>query len=220
MPEAEWACSQPRNTLLAKLPETSRRSLPPLELVSLQPGMVLYAPDQTVEYLYFPDNALVSILSAGPDGSTVEIGLVGRDGMIGVPAVLGGVTPYRAVVQTAGWAFRMKGGRLNEEKYLQNKAFHALMLKYINVFLIQVAQSSLCNCYHPLQARVCRWLMVARDAVRSDTICITHDTLSRLLGTRRATVTSTVGLLQKAGILEIARGRITIVDRDGLQEMC
>jgi CRP-like cAMP-binding protein len=209
---------QPENTLLTSLPEGSRKALP-LEVVALQVGMVLYEPDETIDYVYFPNDGLVSILSLGPDGSTVEIGLIGRDGMVGVPALLGGVTPYRAVVQTAGLAFRMKCGRLNEEEYSKNKAFQTLLLKYTNAFLIQVAQSSLCNCYHPVQERICRWLMVASDSAQTQTIQVTHDAIARLLGTRRASVTSCTGLLQRAGLIRMSRGRITILDPNGLREM-
>jgi len=217
---AAMGVNEPQNTLLCLLPPTSKRALPPLEAVMLQTGMVLYEADQEVEYVYFPESALVSILSSGPDGSTVEVGLIGRDGMVGIPAILGGVTPFRAVVQTGGDAFRMKCGRLSDEKYGQNKAFQNLLLKYTNAFLIQATQSSLCNCYHPLQERICRWLMVARDASRSDTLEVTHETISGLLRCRRASVTTTVGLLQKANLIRVRRGRIDIIDPAGLAEMC
>ena len=140
--------------------------------------------------------------------------------MIGVPALLGGKTPYRAVVQTEGQAVRMKCRRLTEDEYIKNKAFHNLLLKYTNAFLIQVAQSSLCNCYHPLQERICRWIMVARDGIRTNTIRVTHDTIARLLGTRRASVTGCLGLLQKANLIHISRGQITVINADGLSELC
>jgi CRP-like cAMP-binding protein len=217
---AQLASLIPQNTLLNLLPEKSRRALPPLEAVSLQSGMVLYEPDETIEYVYFPESALVSILSLGPDGSSIEVGLIGRDGMVGLPALLGGITPYKAVVQTSGDAIRMKCGRLNGDEYSDNKAFQTLLLKYTNSFLIQSTQSSLCNCYHSLQERICRWLMVARDAARTDTLRVTHDTIARLLGTRRASVTVVVGLLQKAGLVRLSRGQITILDPVDLAGMC
>ena len=209
-----------QNTLLTLLPETSRLALPPLERVLLQPGMVLYEPEEPIDHLYFPDDALVSIVSLGPEGRTIEIGLIGRDGMVGVPAILGGVTPYRAVVEAGGLALRMKCVRLDDETSTNNKAFQTLLLKYTNTFLTQVAQSSLCNCYHQLQERICRWVMVARDAVRTNTLRVTHDTLARLLGTRRASVTTALGLLQKAGLIRTSRGQITILDPDGLRRTC
>jgi CRP-like cAMP-binding protein len=220
MTRTESTASQHENTLLDLLPEKSRRDLPPAERVVLHPGMVLHEPDEQIDYVYFLSDALVSILSLGPDGATVEISLIGRHGMVGVPAILGGVTPYKAVVQTGGEALRMKCGPLSEDTYSRNKAFQTLLLKYTNTFLIQVAQSSLCNCYHPLQERICRWLMVASDGARTDTIRVTHDTIARLLGTRRASVTSTAGLLQKAGLIRMSRGQIRILDPEGLRNSC
>lgn len=181
-------------------------------------GRVLYEPDQAIEYVYFLTNALVSIISMNSEGSTVEIGLIGCEGMVGVPAFLGGLTPYRAVVQMAGGAFRMRGQRLYEE-FRRNPFLRDLLLKYTNAFLIQIAQSSICNCYHTLQERLCRWLLVARDAARGDILLLTHDVIARLLGTRRASVTVTAGLLQRAGLIKISRGRITIVDPAGLETM-
>jgi CRP-like cAMP-binding protein len=184
----------------------------------LSKGAVLYEPDENIEHVYFLNNALVSILSTNAEGATVEIGLVGQEGMVGVPAILGGVTPYRAVVQMGGDAFRIRGQRLCEE-FQRNPFLRDLLLKYTNAFIIQIAQSSICNCYHTLQERLCRWLLVARDAVRSDVLILTHDVIARLLGTRRASVTVAAGLLQRAGLIRISRGQITILDAAGLEAM-
>jgi CRP-like cAMP-binding protein len=168
--------------------------------------------------VYFLNNALVSLVSTNAEGSAIEIGMVGNEGMVGVPAILGGVTPYRAVVQMSGDGFRIRGQQLYEE-FRRNPFLRDLLLKYTNAFLVQIAQSSICNCYHTLQERLCRWLLVARDAVRSDELSLTHDVIARLLGTRRASVTVAAGLLQRAGLIKISRGRITILDRNGLEEM-
>jgi CRP-like cAMP-binding protein len=217
--DTETTRREPRNSLLMLLPEKSRQALPPLEEVMLETGAILYEPDEVIEHVYFPDDALVSIQSLGADGSTLEICMIGREGMVGVQAILGGRTPYRAFVQTGGRASRMKCLRLNEGEANANKAFQTLLLKYTNVFLVQVAQSSLCTCFHPLQERICRWLLMASDAVGTTTLHVTHDTIAQLLGTRRASVTGTAGLLQKAGLIRMSRGQITILDRDGLAEM-
>jgi CRP-like cAMP-binding protein len=206
------------NTILGALPKSYRDALISLELVPLETGVVLYEPDQQIDYVYFPNDALISILSLSAEGATVEIGLVGHEGMVGLPAILGGVTPYRAVVQMAGWAFRMKGRQVSEE-FRRNKALQELLLRYTNAFLIQIAQSSICNCYHTLQERLCRWLLIARDGAGSDSLLLTHDLIARLLGTRRASVTVAAGLLQKAGLIRTSRGEITIIDGQGLQEM-
>ena len=189
-----------------------------LEPVMLPKGTVLYEPDESIEHVYFLNNALVSILSTNAEGAAIEIGLVGQEGMVGVPAILGGVTPYRAVVQMGGDAFRIRGQRLYEE-FQRNPFLRDLLLKYTNAFIIQISQSSICNCYHTLQERLCRWLLVARDAVRSDVLILTHDVIARLLGTRRASVTVAAGLLQRAGLIRINRGQITILDPAGLKAM-
>jgi CRP-like cAMP-binding protein len=206
------------NKILAALPKDSREWLQMLEPVRLQPGMVLYEPDERIEHVYFLNGALVSIVSTNAEGSTVEIGLVGNEGVVGVPAILGGVAPYRAIVQMGGNAFRVRGKRIYDE-FRRNPFLRDLLLIYTNAFLIQVAQSSLCNCYHTLQERLSRWLLVARDAVRSNVLLLTHDVIARLLGTRRASVTVTAGLLQRAGLIRISRGQITILDAQGLESM-
>src|SRR5437773_5044377 len=152
--------SQPyMNKILASLPRSSHEWLRALEPVDLPAGTVLYEPDEKIEHVYFLSNALVSIVSMNSEGSTVEIGLIGYEGMVGVPAILGGVTPYRAIVQMGGDAFRIRGQRLYEE-FRRNQFLRDLLLKYTNAFLIQIAQSSICNCYHALQERVCRWPLV------------------------------------------------------------
>lgn len=206
------------NKILAALPTSSRDWLETLEPVKLSAGTVLYEPDEAIEHVYFLTNALVSIVSMNADGGTVEVGLIGYEGMVGVPAILGGVTPYRAIVQMGGDAFRIRGPRLYEE-FRRNPFLRDLLLKYTNTFLIQIAQSSICNCYHSLQERLCRWLLVARDAVRSDVLILTHDVIARLLGTRRASVTVAAGLLQRAGLIKMSRGQIRILDPNGLESM-
>jgi CRP-like cAMP-binding protein len=206
------------NGILAALPKSSRDWLETLEPVTLRPGMVLYEPDEAIEHAYFLNGALVSIISMNAEGATVEIGLVGNEGVVGVPAFLGGVAPYRAVVQVGGNAFRIRGESIYKE-FRRNPLLRDLLLKYTNAFLIQVAQSSICNCYHTLQERLSRWLLVARDAVGSDLLLITHDVIARLLGTRRASVTVAAGLMQRAGLIRMSRGQITILDPHGLEEM-
>lgn len=206
------------NKILAALPTSSRDWMKTLEPVTLAAGSVLYEPDENIEHVYFLTNALVSLVSLNSEGATVEIGLIGYEGMVGVPAILGGVMPYRAIVQMGGGAFRIGGAWLYEE-FRRNPFLRDLLLKYTNTFLIQIAQSSICNCYHTLQERFCRWLLVARDAARSDVLLLTHDVVARLLGTRRASVTVAAGLLQRAGLIKIGRGQITILDAHGLEAM-
>src|SRR6516165_2590107 len=204
------------NKILAALPTSLRDWMENLEPVRLSAGTVLFEPDEAIEHVYFLTNALVSIVSLNSEGTSVEVGSIGYEGMVGVPAILGGVTPYRAVVQMGGDAYRIAGRRLYEE-FRRNPFLRDLLLKYTNTFLIQIAQSSLCNSYHTLQERLCRWLLVARDAVRSDVLLLTHDVIAHLLGTRRASVTVAAGLLQRAGLIKIGSGQITILDPQGLE---
>jgi CRP-like cAMP-binding protein len=205
------------NKILALLPEKSNYWLRTLEPVSLMAGTVLFEPQENIKHVYFLVNALVSIVSTNSEGASVEIGLIGREGMVGMPVFLGGVTPYRAIVQMSGDAFRVDGKRLREE-FRKNPRLRELLLKYTNAFIVQIAQSSICNCYHTLQERLCRWLLVARDATKSDMLALTHDDIAQLLGTRRASVTIAAGLLQRAGLIKYVRGRITIMDPAGLEE--
>src|SRR6185369_12544247 len=209
--------SENMNKILASL-EAHSQQLDTLEPVALHRGTILSEPDQKAEHVYFLNNALVSLVSTNAEGAAVEIGMVGNEGMVGVPAILGGVTPYRAIVQMGGQAFRMSGQNLCDE-FRRNPFLRDLLLKYTNAFIIQIAQSSICNCYHTLQERLCRWLLVARDAVRSDVLLLTHDVIARLLGTRRASVTVAAGLLQRAGLIKISRGQLTILDAAGIEAM-
>ena len=209
---------QHANRILAALRKSSDEWLQTLEPVTLRAGMVLYEADEAIEHVYFLDGALVSIISMSTEGATVEIGLVGNEGIVGVPAILGGVAPYRAIVQVGGNAFRIRGERIYSE-FRRNPFLRDLLLRYTNAFLIQVAQSSICNCHHTLQERLSRWLLVAHDAVGSDILLLTHDVIARLLGTRRASVTVAAGLMQRAGLIKISRGQITILDPRGLEAM-
>jgi len=206
------------NTILSSLPQSSSRWLESLEQVNLQAGAVLQEPDEEIKHVYFLEGAIVSIVSLSSEGASIQIGMVGYEGMVGVPAILGGVSPHRAVVHISGSAWRSSWRNLSAE-FRKNPALQGLLLKYANTFLIQVAQSSVCNCYHPLQERLCRWLLIARDAARSETFQITHELVARLLGTRRASITVAAGLLQRAGLIKTGRGEIRILDRKGLEEM-
>lgn len=217
-PSTNGACCETPNQILGALPNSYREELRTLELVQLESGQVLSEPDQAIEYVYFPNDALISILSLSSEGAAIEIGLVGREGIVGLPAILGGVTPYRAVVQVGGSTFRVKGREISDA-FRKNTTLHELVLRYTNAFLIQIAQSSICNCYHTLQERLCRWLLLARDGTHSDSLVLTHDLIARLLGARRASITVAAGLLQKAGLIRTGRGAITILDPHGLKEM-
>jgi len=206
------------NKILGAIQDTSRSDFNSLERVMLRPGMVLQEPDQEIEFVYFIEDGLVSLLSVNSDGGTIEIGVVGSEGMVGIPVILGGFSPYRAVVQIEGQALRMRRRQIADE-FQKNRDLHDVLLRYTNSFLVQVAQSSICNCFHTLQERLSRWLLLADDSTDSDRLPITHDVVARLLGTRRASVTVTAGLLQKAGLIKMSRGEIRISNRAGLESV-
>jgi len=206
------------NKILGALQATANGEWNSLERVTLRPGMVLQEPDQEIEYVYFIEDGLVSLLSVNSDGGTIEIGMVVSEGMVGIPVILGGFSPYRAVVQIEGQAWRMRRRQLADE-FQKNRSLHDTLLRYTNTVLVQVAQSSICNCFHTLQERLSRWLLVADDSTDSDRLPITHDVVARLLGTRRASITVTAGLLQKAGLIKMSRGEIRISNRAGLESV-
>jgi CRP-like cAMP-binding protein len=204
------------NKLLGAMADTDTVDPCALERVTLHYGMVLQEPDEEVDHVYFIEDGLVSLLSVSAEGSTIEIGVVGTEGMVGITAVLGGFSPYRAVVQIRGEASRMHRKHITDE-FLRNKVFHDILLRYTNSFLVRVAQSSICNCFHTLEERLSRWLLLARDSTDSDILKVTHDVIARLLGTRRASITVTAGLLQRAGLIRMSRGEIRILNRAGLE---
>jgi CRP-like cAMP-binding protein len=206
------------NKLLGAIADADNTDLCAMERVTLHYGMVLQEPDQEIDHVYFIEDGLVSLLSVSSEGSTIEIGVVGSEGMVGIPAVLGGFSPYRAVVQIRGEAWRMQRKHITDE-FLRNKVFHDILLRYTNSFLVRVAQSSICNCFHTLEERLSRWLLLARDSTDSDTLKVTHDVIARLIGTRRASVTVTAGLLQRAGLIRMSRGEIRILNRAGLESI-
>jgi CRP-like cAMP-binding protein len=184
----------------------------------LKHGVVLSEPDSEVDYVYFPDDALISILSLNSDGSTLEIGLVGNEGMVGVHTILGGAAPYRSVVQKSGGALRMRRRDIHAE-FRRNSILQDALLKYTNAFLIQIAQSGVCNSYHTLQERLGRWLLVACECSQSRILPVTHEWLARVLGVRRASITVAAGRLRDSGVIRIRRGEITIIDLVGLRRI-
>ena len=204
------------NRILGAIPQDERAEFDALERVTLHSGMVLQEPDREIDHVYFVEDGLVSLLSVTAEGGSIEIGVVGSEGMVGIPAVLGGTAPYRAVVQIRGEATRMRRNEIAEE-FTRNRGLHDLLLRYTNSFLIRIAQNSICNCFHSLEERLSRWLLLARDSTDSDTLKVTHDVIARLLGTRRASITVTAGSLQRAGLIRMARGEITILNRSGLE---
>jgi CRP-like cAMP-binding protein len=206
------------NRLLTALPPLEYERLSPhLELVSLTPGKILYNAGDIVRHAYFPKGGVISLLSITQDGRTIEVAMIGNEGMMGVPIVLrSGVAPYQMMVQLAGNALRIRENVLRLELDRGGK-LQDLLLRYTHSVLIQVAQSAACNRFHTVEERLCRWLLVSRDHVQTDTIHLTQEFLSHMLGVPRTSVTMIAINLQKEGFIRYNRGRITILDRSGLE---
>ena len=205
------------NRLLAALPvEEYQRLIPHMERVSLPFQKVLYEPTEPIRHVYFPHQGIVSLVATMLNGSTVEVGLVGNEGMVGIPVFLGGnTTTNRSFVQVAGDGTRMESLRLLAE-FNRGGALQKLLLRYMQALHTQVSQTAACNRIHPVEARLARWLLMVSDRMESDQFELTQEFIAQMLGTRRAGVTVAAGTLQQAGMLRYSRGRITILDRKAM----
>lgn len=206
------------NRLLASLaPADLARLALDLESVPLTLRQVLYEPNEAIEYVYFPTEGCVSMINATPDGS-VEVGTIGLEGMVGVPILLcSDSEPTRALVQVEGEAHRISTAafcRVIEER----ERLRRILLRYALALFNQIGQSVACNRLHSLEARCARWLLMTHDRVDGDKFELTQEFLSYMLGVHRPAVTLAAGLLQRAGFIHYTRGRITVTDRDGLEE--
>jgi CRP-like cAMP-binding protein len=207
----------PTNHLLTALPPREYNRLAPhLERVSLDSKQVLYEPNEPIKQVYFPDNAVIPIVSQMKDGRTVEAGIVGNEGVVGIHALLGAPSPYQYITLTRGHAHRVKAAVLQAE-FKRGGALQDLLLRYTQARLVQFAQISACNYLHPTIKRVCRWLLMVNDRGMSDEISLTQKDISRVLCVRRTGITEAVGILQKKKLIYYHYGRITILDRGGLE---
>lgn len=209
------------NLLLAALPSLEReRIYPHLELIPMPLGRVLYESGDLLRHVYFPTDSIVSLLYVMTDGASAEISVVGNDGLIGVALFMGGeTTPSRAVVQSAGFAYRLVGQRLKDE-FHRNGEMQLLLLRYTQALLTQMAQTAVCNRHHSVDQQLCRWLLLSLDRLSGKQLIMTQELIANMLGVRREGVTEAAGKLQKLGIIRYARGRITVLDRSRLEELC
>jgi CRP-like cAMP-binding protein len=207
------------NRLLAVLKEADyQRFSPHLELIHLSLGDVLYESGGTLDWVYFPTDAIVSLLYVMEDGASAEIAVVGREGVIGIALFMGGHTmPNRAVVQSAGHAYRLKGALLTQE-FDRSGAVQHLLLRYTLALLTQMAQTAVCNRHHTVDQQLCRWLLLSLDRLPTNELSMTQELIANMLGVRREGVTEAAGKLQKAGLIDYHRGRITVLNRPGLEE--
>ena len=218
--------SQPKpvpehNHLLAALTADEReRVFPHLRLVSMPLGKVLYESGDALEYVYFPIDSIVSLLYVLESGASAEISVVGNEGLIGIALFMGGgTTPSRAIVQSAGHAFRLGGQRLKDE-FHRNGGLQLLLLRYTQALITQMAQTAVCNRHHSVDQQLCRWLLLSLDRLKSNRLVMTQELIANMLGVRREGVTDAAGKLQKLGAISYSRGQITVLDRPRLEQLC
>lgn len=218
MPTAMVKCSPPANRLLAALPKEEYQCLlPNLEQFPLVFREILYEPGEPIRNVYFPTSGVVALLAAVEDRATLEVGLVGREGMVGVPIFMGVKTSRdRAVVQTAGGAMRMKASAFRRECNTL-RSLPRLLQRYTYLRLTHIAQGAACNRFHPVQARVARWLLATHDRIGGDEFHLTQEFLSNMLGVRREGVSKAAGTLQQKRLISYNRGALTILNRAGLE---
>jgi CRP-like cAMP-binding protein len=209
-----------QNHILEALPPTERdRLFPHLKLVPMPLGMVLYESGDALRHIYFPTDSIVSLLYVLADGSSAEISVVGNDGAIGVALFMGGeTTTNRAIVQSAGFAYRLTGRRLKQEFDRHGEMLHVL-LRYTQALLTQMAQTAVCNRHHSVDQQLCRWLLLSLDRLASNKLTMTQELIANMLGVRREGVTDAAGKLQKLGVIRYSRGQITVLDRAELERL-
>jgi CRP-like cAMP-binding protein len=214
---ASFADAPVRNRILAALLATEYKALlPKLEHVALTRGQVIYRADQDIEEVYFPEEAVVAMVDSMDDGRTVEVGLIGREGIVGINIVLGGVaTPDKAIVQLAGGAMRMTSRDLRKELRF-GSPLQRLLLAYTRTFLAVISQSVACCQYHSVEQRLARWLLTMNDYVGSREFPMDHKSIALMLGARREGVTQAAGKLQTAALISYRRGHISVLDGRGL----
>lgn len=207
------------NQLLAALSGKSYNHLAPLlERVSLPLGEILYSPQRVIQYVYFPHRTLISIINILKNGDNIEIAIIGSEGMLGTSLLSGdAISPHQAIVQIADSLTRMKASAFVKECQ-ENTELREIALRYSQALFIEVAQTAACNTLHPIIQRLARWLLMSQDRLKSDTVKLTQEFISTMLGVQRVGVTLAASKLQKAGIIEYSRGKVKILRRDELEK--
>ena len=208
-----------KNHLLANIPPAAlERWRPQLERVDMPLGQVLYEAGNTLSHVYFPTTAIVSLLYVMQNGASAEISVVGREGIVGISLFMGGdSTPSRAVVQSAGEGYRLHGDAIQEEFERGGPVMH-LLLRYTQALITQMAQTAVCNRHHTVDQQLCRWLLLNLDRLQTNELVMTQELIANMLGVRREGVTETALKLQQANLIRYVRGRITVLDRPGLEK--
>jgi CRP-like cAMP-binding protein len=208
------------NHILGALPEPERaRLFPHLKLVPMPLGKVLSESESALRHIYFPTDSIVSLLYVMQNGASAEIAVVGNEGAVGVSLFMGGEsTPSRAIVQSAGYAYRLSGARLKAEFNRHGEMLHVL-LRYTQSLITQMAQTAVCNRHHSVDQQLCRWLLLSLDRLAGNELTMTQELIANMLGVRREGVTEAAGKLQKLGAIRYMRGKIMVLDRPQLERL-
>jgi CRP-like cAMP-binding protein len=217
--ESCMAASPHQNHLLDALPVADYDRLTAhAELIPMSLGGVLYEPGVKLGHVYFPTTAIISLLYVMENGASAEIAVVGNEGILGISLFMGGdTTPSRAIVQSAGHGFRVKADLLKTE-FARFGATMRLLLRYTQALITQMSQTAVCNRHHSIDQQLCRWLLLSMDRLSGNELNMTQELIGNMLGVRREGVTEAAGKLQDAGLIQYSRGRITVLDRKGLEE--
>ena len=209
-----------KNRLIAALPDDIfDRWLPDLQRFEMPLGEVLYESGVEMSHVYFPTNAIVSLLYVMENGASAEIAVVGKEGVVGVSLFMGGnSTPSRAVVQGPGGGFRMRADLMYRE-FSSEPEVMQILLRYTQALITQMAQTAVCNRHHALEQQLCRWLLLSLDALDGDVVSMTQELIANMLGVRRGGVTEAATRLQTAGVIRYKRGKIEVLDRPGLERL-
>lgn len=207
------------NRILAALPEEEYQRLSPVEEVLLSPGELLYRANEPIEHVYFPTGAAISIVSIMENGSSTEICLVGREGMVGLPIILGdNVSPHPAIVQIGNNAIKISATTI-EQEFIRESELRRLLLLYTKARLTKIGQLAACNCQHVIEERLARWLLSVSNCLDRDEFMVTQEAIANVLGVRRSGVTVAATMLQREGIVRYSRGQMTILNREALEEI-
>lgn len=220
MPRSHRMSSPTQNDLLAALSAAEfKRLRPHLELAEMPLGEVVYESGRQIDHVYFPTTSIVSLLYVLENGASAEIAVVGHEGVVGISIFMGGeTTPSRAVVQSAGEAYRLPAQMVKAE-FTRGGGMQHLMLRYTQSLITQMAQTAVCNRHHSVDQQLCRWLLLSLDRLATPEITMTQELIANMLGVRREGVTEAAGKLQKAGVISYRRGRIKVLDRPKLEAM-
>ncbi len=210
-----------QNHLLAALPEEDFKRIEwHLKLVKLKLGEVLHESGGRIRAVHFPTTAIVSKLYQLADGGSAEIAVIGNEGVVGMALFMGGeTTTSRAVVQSAGIAYSLSS-KIIKDEFIRSGSMQHLLLRFTQALITQMAQTAVCNRHHSVDQQLCRWLLLSLDRLASNELVMTQELIANMLGVRREGVTEAAGKLQQANLIHYARGHITVVDRNGLEDRC